>query len=345
MLTAFGLTLGLMLLVAGAAADRGGLFPIAVLVIAGLAVGALSLIFPRGPLFALGAANGLAMYTCLYVVLGRAGFPDAEPWAQPLGFLLPVLAFVLACWICRHPLRRFAQQEDSSDLAHLPRFARWLAAVAGVGVISLALPIGRMDPAHQTLALLAAMALVAAISVASVGDVVRLLVDMAAIFEAVAGRLAQLLVPITAYASLWALLTVVFGCLYRIADGLSMTPLFHNAAGTPQRLGFTDAVHFSVVTLSTVGYGDIQPADDGIRVLAGIEMLFAQLLLLFGFYEIMRGSRTGFAAEEAPPAASRTPHSIPAGPARHGAAGGAAPPPPGGRRDAAAIEAEEYRHG
>ncbi|MDB5374735.1 MAG: putative potassium channel protein, partial [Belnapia sp.] len=110
-----------------------------------------------------------------------------------------------------------------------------------------------------------------------------------------------------AYSSLWALLTVVFGCLYRIADGLSSAPLFGSTHGAIH-IDFSDALHFSVVTLSTVGYGDILPSDDGIRLLASIEMLLAQLLLLFGFFEIMRGSRAGMpdlpAAES-----SRTHHS------------------------------------
>jgi hypothetical protein len=49
--------------------------------------------------------------------------------------------------------------------------------------------------------------------------------------------------------------------------------------------------------------------DDGIRVLASIQMLFAQLLLLFGFYEIMRGSRAGTPdAQVEGPGASRTHH-------------------------------------
>jgi len=45
------------------------------------------------------------------------------------------------------------------------------------------------------------------------------------------------------------------------------------------------------VTLATVGYGDILPVDDGVRILAAIEMLVGQLLLLFGFSEIMRSRK------------------------------------------------------
>ena len=89
---------------------------------------------------------------------------------------------------------------------------------------------------------------------------------------------------------------MVFGCPYRIADGLSSVPLFVGMRG-PIRIDFSDALHFSVVTFSTMGYGDIQPSDDGVRVLASIQMLLAQLLLLFGFVEIMRGSRAGVVPE------------------------------------------------
>jgi hypothetical protein len=97
-LLATGLTLGFMLLVAMGVADQGWAFAVAALLIASLAMGGLYLIFPHGLLFALGAANGLAIYVSLYVVIGRASFPDAADWSRSVAFLLPVLSFVLACW-------------------------------------------------------------------------------------------------------------------------------------------------------------------------------------------------------------------------------------------------------
>jgi hypothetical protein len=289
---ALGLTFSLMLLVAGGVADRGLLFPVAVLAGSGGALAVLYALFPHGPHFALGAANGLAMYICLYVVLGRAGFPGAQEWARLVGFLLPVFGFVLACWWRRPELGMAAEGEETPDLDHLPRFARWLLTTGVVGLVALALPIGRLDAVGQSFSLIGAMLLIAAISATAVGDVVRLLVDVAYIFESVARRVAHLAVPIAAYSSLYALITVIFGCAYRIADGVSNGPLFAGTAG-PIRLGFPDAMHFSVVTLSSVGYGDLLPVDDGIRVLASIEMLLSQLLLLFGFAEIMRGRLGG----------------------------------------------------
>lgn len=281
-----GLTVGFMLVVAGGVADQGWEFAASSLLIAGLALGGLHLIFPHGLVFALGAANGLAVYVCVFVVLGQAAFPEVEPWSRSVAFLLPVLAFVAACWLRRTELAAIAQAEahhrPSADIL------RWLGGCAIIGTVALASPVNRAGPQVQTLALLVSMAGIAAIGAAAVAEVVRLLVDIATIMRQVGRSLRHLAVPIATYVSLFALLAVAFGCFYRISDGLSRAPIFM-LVGQPSRISFSDAMHFSVVTLSTVGYGDIQPHDDGIRLLAAIQMVLGQLLLLFGFAEIMRG--------------------------------------------------------
>lgn len=283
-------TFGLLALVAAAVGDRGHVFPLVIMGVAGAGVGALYLIFPHGLHFALGTANGLAVYACLYVFIGRAGFPDAEWWARPIGFLLPVAGFVLACWAWRPALRRAAESVRPVDMRHLPRIARWLLALAAIGTVSLALPEDAMSPRAQALALLLAQGLVTAVVVAAVQDVVKLLVDVALIFEQIAGRIGHLAVPVVAYVTVYSFIAIAFACLYRIADGLSRTALFASSQA-PFRIDFSDALHFSLVTLSTVGYGDIHPTDDGIRVLASLEVMLGQLLLLFGFAEIMRSSQ------------------------------------------------------
>ena len=289
---ATGLTLSFMLLVAMGVADQGWSFAAAAVLIASLALGGLHLIFPHGLLFALGVANGLAMYVSLFVVIGRAAFPGAAEWSRPVAFLLPVLAFVLACWAQREALSAAATAEGGADLRHLPRFLRWVLPTGLIAILSLASPINRAVPEWQTVALLLAMSSIAVIGVVAVGHIVRLLVDITEILRRVGRRLQYLAVPVATYVSLFALLSVAFACFYRIADGLSRGPVFL-LMGAPGRLSFSDALHFSIVTLSTVGYGDIQPMDDGIRLLAAIQMVLGQLLLLFGFAEIMRGHGGG----------------------------------------------------
>lgn len=336
---AIGLGVLLMLLVAGAIADRGGPLPFTVPGVSALAMGLLYLAFPHGPQFSLGAATGLAMYACLYVVMGRAAFPDAPDWALSIAHALPIVVFVTVCLLQRHRLRRYAQQGPrTADLMHLGDFTRWLAIAAVVGAVSLSAPVNRLSPDGQGMALLAAMAVISVISVTAVDDVVRLLVDMAVIFHSVTRRMGHLIVPMAAYTSLWTLLAVVFGCLYRIADGLSREFLFHGSGG-PMRLGFADALHFSVVTLTTVGYGDINPLDDGIRLLASIQMLLAQLLLLFGFVEIMRGVQAGPQHHETPGTA--VPHETDLAPAATAAAARDGAPRPEAGMAARRIEAGE----
>lgn len=288
-LLGIAVTVGFMLVVAGGVADQGWEFAASSLVIAGLALGGLHLIFPHGLFFALGVANGLAVYVCVFVVMGQAAFPDVAPWSRSVAFLLPVLAFVAACWVRRVELVRIAEAE--AQLQPSADVARWLGASTLVGIVALSSPINRAGEAVQTVALLVAMAGIGAIGVAFVAEVVRLLVDIATIMRQVGRSLRHLAVPIATYVSLFALLAVAFGCFYRISDGLSRAPIFM-LVGQPSRISFSDAMHFSVVTLSTVGYGDIQPHDDGIRLLAAIQMVLGQLLLLFGFAEIMRGRAT-----------------------------------------------------
>jgi hypothetical protein len=168
--------------------------------------------------------------------------------------------------------------------------ARWLIPVWVVGGFSLSLPINRLAPFDQGLALLAAMGAIAAIVAVSVRPVVLLLSELTLITEELAGRLRRITVPVIAFLTLYALLVIAFACFYRIADGLSRLPLFHGQAG-PAWLSFQDALYFSLVTQATVGYGDLTPHDDGIRLLTGVQVLAGQILLLFGFAEIMRSRR------------------------------------------------------
>lgn len=285
-----GFTLALALLVAWGVGHEGRLLPAAVLAVAGVGLGSLYLLFPRGLHFALGTATGLALYATLFAVLGSAQFPAAPDWSRPPAFLLPVVAFLGMIWWRRRELAHVAEQQEAESLDHLPHAARWLLAVAGIGVVCFALPINRLDAPLQAAALAVAMAAIAVIVALAVRDVVRLLVDVALIMDELAARARHLAVPVVAYLVLYSLLTIGFAASYRIADDLSVMPLFEGADG-PIRLTYSDALHFSVATLSTVGYGDIRPRDDGVRVLASLEVVAGQLLLLFGFAEIMRSRR------------------------------------------------------
>ncbi|HEY8610481.1 MAG TPA: ion channel [Roseomonas sp.] len=288
----FAATMGLGALVAAGVGDQGLLFPLVVLASAALGFGVLFRLFPRGLDFALGTGIGFATYAALFTVVVRSAFPDASEMVVGIAFLLPVITFLAAVIRRRARLRHVVEGGEAPDEEHLRRIGRFLLMVALIAACSLALPANRLGPAWQGMAMLGGAALIGALAARAVRELVRLLVDMAQVMDAIGGRAVALLVPIATYAALFSLITVVFACLFRVADGLSRQPLFAGPTG-PIRIGFRDALHFSIVTLSTVGYGDIWPTDDGARLLGAVEVLAGQILLLFGFYEITRSRLSG----------------------------------------------------
>ncbi|MBP0445170.1 hypothetical protein J8J14_10300 [Roseomonas sp. SSH11] len=289
-------TMGLAVVVAGGVGDGGLFFPLVVLAAAALGFGMLFRLFPEGLDFALGTAVGFATYAALFTVVGQSAYPDASELAEGTAFLLPVLAFLWAVRRNRARLRYIVAGGEPPDTEHLRRIGRFLLLTALVAVASLSLPANRLGPSMQGVAMVAGSAVISLLAARSVRELVRLLVDMAQVMDAISRRAVALMVPIATYAALFSLIAVVFACLFRIADGLSRAPLFAGPGGAIE-LTFRDALHFSVVTLSTVGYGDIWPVDDGVRLLGAAEVLAGQILLLFGFYEI---TRSRLSAKELP---------------------------------------------
>ncbi|WP_372623867.1 potassium channel family protein [Falsiroseomonas sp.] len=289
------LSLSLAVMVAWGVGDAGWMLPATVVGSAGVGLGVLYWLFPHGMHFAIGTSAGQALYATLFVVLGRAQFPDAPDWSRSLAYLLPVVAFIgMAAWR-RREVASIVSHHGEQDLEQLPWTGRWLFLAALVGVVCFVLPVNRQEPMVQGAALLAAMAVIAGIVALAERNVVRLLVDVSQIMDEISSRLRHLVVPATAFLLLYALAVVFFAAAYRISDGLSHVPLF-NGPGGPIRITYSDALHFSLATLSTVGYGDIHPHDNGIRVLASLQVVAGQLLLLFGFAEIMRARENRVAA-------------------------------------------------
>jgi voltage-gated potassium channel len=139
------------------------------------------------------------------------------------------------------------------------------------------------------------MALITLFVIASVRDVILVMIDIAMVFEGVAARLDRLVRPMMAFVTFYGLLVVVFACLYRIADLTARVPQF-TLHGEPARISFVDSLYYSVATITTLGFGDIAPASLLVRAITAMEVVSGILMLLFGFSEIMRsasGERRG----------------------------------------------------
>ena len=262
---------------------------LATVTVAAVAFGFFYLLFPGGAHFGVTVANFLAIYACMFEFFREANFHGAPQSLTLIALALPVAGFLLACFLRRRLVRALLQVQRVRDLDHLPRLTRWFIGTLSVGAASFALPRLALDPLWQGLALLAGMAMITAFVVTAVRDVVLVMVDVAMVFESVASRVDRLIMPMVAFLTFYALLVVVFACFYRIADLTTLVPQF-SLHGEAARIGFVDALYYSVATITTLGFGDIAPSSMLVRALTGLEVVSGVLMLLFGFSEIMRSA-------------------------------------------------------
>jgi voltage-gated potassium channel len=283
-----GFTIVLVGLVA-AAIGTAWTVTLALVATSAIGFGFFYLLFPGGAHFGMTVANFLAIYACLFEFFRDANFSDAPRPLTLLSLAMPVAGFLLTCFVRRRLVRALIRARRVRDLAHLPRLGRWFIGTLTVGAGSFALPRLALDPLVQGLTLVASMVMITTFVCLSVRDVILVMVDISMVFESVAARLDRLVMPMMAFLTFYALLVVVFGCLYRIADLTTPIPQFA-LHGQPARIGFVDALYYSVATITTLGFGDIAPSSLLVRALTGLEVVSGVLMLLFGFSEIMRSA-------------------------------------------------------
>jgi voltage-gated potassium channel len=289
---AFTLALvGLVTLATGA----DTVFAATALATCGVGFGFFYLLFATGAHFGLVMANGLAVYVAMFTSFRDANFAQASAGTALVAFALPVLSFLGACVVGRGVIGHALEGRHHLVPRALPRLVRWLPAVIVVGTASFILPETGLDARHQGHALVGSMAVIALFVAIAARDIVLLLIDVAAVFENVAARAHRLVMPMLAFVTYYALVILVFTCLYRIAEMVLRAPQFR-VHGDPRMLSFAEALYFSVVTLATVGYGDVVPEGMLVRALAAVQVVAGVLLLLFGFHEIVHAGRPRAAA-------------------------------------------------
>jgi voltage-gated potassium channel len=278
-----------LILVGLVAAAMGGDWPFAfsALAVCGVGFGFFYLVFPGGASFGVTMANCLAVYACLFEYFREANFTAAPHLYAITALGLPLLAFLAGCFARRTAIATSILAHRQHEMSRLPRTRRWLPAIAAISASSFLLPQFSLSPVVQGEALLGGMTVVGLVIGLAARDVVLLLVDIAQVFDTVSRRMYRLLMPVLAFLTYYSLLVVIFASLYRIAE-MSLGAAQFQVHGHLAYISFADALYFSVITIATVGYGDITPAGPLVRGLASIEVVAGLLLLLFGFSEIMR---------------------------------------------------------
>lgn len=289
-LIGFVLTVLLLGLISLAATEIGKIFLAVMVVVVSAVASSFYFIFPGSSFFAISLANFLGVYACIFILIVTTNFPVVRPWAVQLGFLLPVIAFQAGALLRREHLRYIVQSRRMRDERHLARTFLWLLPVSMIGALTFLVPSHVQGPAAADAVFLAAMAAISVVVVFASRDVATFLLDSGLLFEEFFQSASRLLVPAFAFLTFYSMLVIVFACIYRIVDRFTEGPQFM-INGASVTITFAQALYFSVITVSTVGYGDVVPLTDSVRVIVTIEIICGVLLLLFGFTEIFSYAR------------------------------------------------------
>jgi voltage-gated potassium channel len=176
------------------------------------------------------------------------------------------------------------------EVAHFGQVIGWLMPVFLIGALTFLVPGHAFSSGAEDVVFLAAMTLVSVIVLSGSRHVSIFLVDTGLLFEGFFQHISRLVVPAFAFLTLYSLLTIIFACIYRIIDRVEDGTLFR-ILGTLREITFPEALYFSIVTLSTVGYGDIVPITNLARLIAVTEVVCGILLLMFGVSELITYAR------------------------------------------------------
>jgi len=282
-------TVGLISLISLAVATRLGYSLIFLATIAG-GVGVFYAVFPGSRFFAIAFANALAVYACIFIYLIEASFQALDPAVRQVGFTLPIIAFLGGSWARRRQIRHLLARKRSLSERHFGQVFVWLVPMVLIGASTFILAEVFASDAGLSTVFLATMGLTSLIVLWVSRDVCAFLLETGLVFEDFFRRIAGLVIPGFAFFTFYSLIVIIFGSIYRIVDRYTSGTHFL-FAGEPHDLSFTECLYFSIITLSTVGYGDIVPASPAVRLIVGVEIVCGVLLLLFGFSEIIRYSR------------------------------------------------------
>lgn len=285
-----GATAGLVALVALAITGRPNELFAAILLMASISAWLIRWLFPNGRFLSLTLVNLITVYATIFMFFVDELFGRIRPNAAGVGFSLPVITFLLGCWMWRSQVSTLLDEQRIRDSQSLLRTFSWLIPVFAVGVLAFLFSTFAEGMVNNEGSFLVAMMAIALIVLAASRTIATFLVDAGLLFEEFFRRMSRLVVPAFAFLTFYALLVIIFASLYTLIAQFAAQPPFR--VGTEARaLAFSEAVHFSVVTLSTVGYGDIVPASNIARALASVEVICGVLLLLFGVSELQEYAR------------------------------------------------------
>lgn len=285
----------MVLLIAFAVGDRADFFLFVVLAVISASIAFFFTVFPGSRFFVIALTNFLAVYTCIFVVFVDSNFSTVIEPAGEVGYILPILGFIAGTWLRRAEIREIVVSHKVQEGSKFRRGLPWTLPLVLIGAATFAVPGQALSAQTESYVLLASMAVIAAVVFAVSSNVSAFLLDTGLVFEAFFKRVQGLYIPAFAFLTFYSINIIVFAALYRILDRFTEGSHFV-IAGEARGITFQESLYFSIITLSTVGYGDIVPESSALRALSAVQIVLGVLFLLFGFSEIMsytkeRGSK------------------------------------------------------
>lgn len=280
-------TFSLIGLIAVASFDLSGWWFVLVLFgMVTVAVGYFYVAFPGSQFFVIAFANALGIYACIFQFFVESNFRSVSVPALEIGFALPILGFIAGAQLRRERIRTVLAISQSEGGRGVAGTLSWLIPVFAIGVLTFLVPDLALSPGGIDMAFVGAMLAIAVVVFAVSPGVSAFLIDTGLLFEEFFDRVSKLAAAAFAFLTFYSVIVIVFAGIYRVLDKLSAASHF-SVHGQVRDITYAESLYFSIVTVATVGYGDITPVTDIARFVAAIEVVMGVLLLLFGFSEIM----------------------------------------------------------
>ncbi len=259
-----------------------------------IAAAVLAIVFhfllPGSGFFSAVFANSIGIYACIYVFMISQNFGRVSVVPKETGFVLPLVGFLIGSVWRRREIIASVRRDVESQRQDFWRAAAWILSLAGVGAASFMLPLNDLSAEEQDVTLLVAMSLIGLTAFVAARDIAAFLLDTAILFGDFFGNVARLVKPAFAFFTCYSLTAIMFGCLYTILDRFSTDPNF-SVGGQQKMISLAEGLYFSVATLSTVGYGDLNAVSPISRVIVTLEIFLGVMLLLFGVQAILTSGK------------------------------------------------------
>jgi voltage-gated potassium channel len=284
------LTIFLLTLIELSVDEIGGYFFVLMFSVVVALVVAIHVLFDSSVFFSLSLANFISVYTCVFIFFTLTNFQNVPDWAAHVAYTFPLAAFVAKAALRRSDIQSIVTAHRVREERHFGRVLRWLVPVFVFAILTFVARKWFEGSEAETVLLLAYMGAIGATLFFASHDVATFMLDTGTLFEELFQRVPKLLVPAFAFLTFYSMLVIVFACFYRIAGRFSSEPQFL-ILGRTTELSSLDALYLSLITVSTVGYGEIVPTSNGITTLVSVQIVDGDLLLLFGFYELIHYTR------------------------------------------------------